>query len=60
LIGETQAGVVDDFIENSCWRQDLPDFVAGKGTPAKRRNALRAVFAGKRTPSPASEGGIRS
>jgi hypothetical protein len=60
LIGETQAEVVDDFVENSCWRQDLPEYVGGKGTPAERRNALRAVFAGKRAPFPTFAGGFRS
>ena len=60
LIGETQAEVVDDFVENSCWRQDLPDFVGGKGTPAERRNALRAVFVGNRALFPTFAGGFRS
>jgi hypothetical protein len=60
LIGETQTEVVDDFIENSCWRQDLPDFTGGKGTPAERRSALRAVMLGNRAPSPSFVGGIRS
>lgn len=43
-IGETQPEVIDDFIENSCWSADLPDFVGGRGTPAERRAALRAVY----------------
>ena len=60
LIGETQAEVVDDIVVNSCWWQELPDFVGGKGTPAERRNSLRAVFAGKRAPFPTFAGGFRS
>ena len=60
LIGETQAEVVDDIVDNSCWWQELPDFVGGKGTPAERRNSLRAVFAGKRAPFPTFAGGFRS
>ena len=34
-LGETQSEVIDDFVENSCWSADLPDFTGGRGTPAK-------------------------
>jgi hypothetical protein len=50
LIGESQAEVVDDFIENSCWRAGLPDFVGGKGIPAERRDALRVAMCRKDAP----------
>ena len=43
-LGETQSEVIHDFIENSCWSADLPDFTGGRGTPANRRAALRAAY----------------
>src|SRR4051794_11011827 len=36
----TQAAAVDHFIEESCWRVDLPNFTGGRGTPDERRAAL--------------------
>ena len=44
LLGGTQTEAVDEFIEQSCWGEDVPRFVGGKGTPAERREALRAAY----------------
>lgn len=43
LLGKTQAEVVDRMIERSCWSENVPEFVGGKGTPAQRRAALLAA-----------------
>jgi hypothetical protein len=40
----SQSAAVDLFIEQSCYDRDLPAFVGGKGLPAERRAALRAVY----------------
>jgi hypothetical protein len=42
--GETQSEVVDDFVENTCWSNNLPQYVGGRGTPTERKQALRAAF----------------
>jgi hypothetical protein len=44
LLEGTQTEAVDEFIEQSCWSEDVPRFVGGKGTPAERREALRAAY----------------
>ena len=44
LLEGTQAEAVDEFIEQSCWSEDVPQLVGGKGTPAERREALRAAY----------------
>jgi hypothetical protein len=43
LAGMTQQQAVDDFIETSCWSQDLPQFTGHKGTAQQRLQALRTV-----------------
>ncbi len=40
----TQAEAVDYFIEETCWGNDLPDYVGGRGTPAERLKAFRSVL----------------
>jgi len=42
----SQSEAVDEYIENSCWSQDLPHLVGNRGTPVERREALRAAYAG--------------
>jgi hypothetical protein len=44
LLEGTQTEAVDEFIEQSYWSEDVPQFVGGKGTPAERREALRAAY----------------
>jgi hypothetical protein len=34
--GATQAGMVEYFIENTCWSEDVPDLVGGNGTPREK------------------------
>jgi hypothetical protein len=45
----TQSAAVDFMIEETCWSDDVPQFVGGKGTPAERRTALRKAFLANRT-----------
>lgn len=45
----TQAEAVNEMIEDSCWSDDLPKFVGGKGTAAERRSALRKAYLANRT-----------
>jgi hypothetical protein len=42
--GRTQAAVVDHFIEESDWQEDLPHLTGGGGAPAERRAALRVAW----------------
>ena len=44
IVKMTQAGAVDDFIETSCWKDDLPDLVGNKGTADERLHRLRFVY----------------
>jgi hypothetical protein len=44
IYGMSQTEAVDHLIEKSCWRDDMPKFVGGKGTPQDRLTALRAAF----------------
>jgi len=44
LLEGTQTEAVDEFIEQSYWSEDVPQFVGGMGTPAERREALRAAY----------------
>ena len=44
LLEGTQTEAVDEFIEQSCWSEDVPQLVGGKGMPAERREALRAAY----------------
>jgi hypothetical protein len=46
----TQAEAVNQMIEDTCWGDDLPEFVGGKGTPAHRRSALRIAYLANKTP----------
>src|ERR1017187_7452314 len=41
-ISQTEA--IDDFLEESCWSDSLPDFVGHKGTAAQRLAALRGQY----------------
>lgn len=45
----TQAEAVDEMIERSCWAEDVPNLVGGKGTQAVRRSALRKAYLANRT-----------
>lgn len=40
----TQGEAVDNFIEESCWRDEVPQFTGNKGTPRERLTALRAAY----------------
>ena len=40
----TQDEAVSHFIEGTCWSEDFSEFWGGKGTPKKRRTALRAAW----------------
>lgn len=40
----TQSEAVDQYIENSCWSEDLPHLIGCRGTPVERREALRAAY----------------
>jgi hypothetical protein len=42
--------LLDFMIEETCWSEDLPDLVGGKGTAAGRRTALRKAYLANRTP----------
>jgi hypothetical protein len=45
--GQTQAAIVNDFIENTVWGLlDLRRFVGGHGTPDERHNELRLLLRG--------------
>jgi hypothetical protein len=43
-VGCTQSKVVDLYIEETCWMEDLPEFIGHRGTPQERLNALREVM----------------
>jgi hypothetical protein len=43
-LGLTQAQAVDEFIETSCWGDDLPHLTGKRGTPERRLEALRRIF----------------
>jgi hypothetical protein len=40
----TQEEAVNHFIEETCWRLDMPEFCDGRGTPEERLAALRALW----------------
>lgn len=40
----TQEEAVNHFIEETCWRLDMPEFRGGRGTPRDRRSALLALW----------------
>ena len=42
--GQTQAAVVDHFIEDSDWCEDVPHLTSGRGTAAERKAALCAAW----------------
>ena len=42
--GVSQDQAVDEFIETTCWAEDLPKYVGKKGTPQQRLQALRRVL----------------
>lgn len=44
ILKMTQAAAVDDFIETSCWKDDLPDLAGNKGTADERLHRLRFVY----------------
>src|ERR1700733_12291611 len=44
LVKMTQAEAVDDFIETSCWKDDLPDVAGKKGSTDERLHRLRFVY----------------
>lgn len=44
ILKMTQAGAVDDFIEGSCWSDDLPNFKGNKGDVEERLYALRLQY----------------
>lgn len=44
LLKTTQDEAVDEFIETSCWSDDLTDFVGKKGTPNERRITLCRAY----------------
>jgi hypothetical protein len=46
----TPAEAVDEMIEQSCWTQDVPDFVGGKGTAQQRLIGLRAAYLANNRP----------
>jgi hypothetical protein len=41
--GETQSEVVDDFVENTCWSNNLPQ-LCRRTRDTNRKQALRAAF----------------
>jgi hypothetical protein len=51
LLKMTQDEAVDNFIETSCWADDLPRLVGKKGTPGERLRALRRVYLKSAAPS---------
>jgi hypothetical protein len=51
LLKMTQDEAVDDYVETSCWSQDLPRLVGKKGTPSERLRALRRVYLKEAGPS---------
>ena len=42
--GMSQAEAVDSYLEESCWSQDVPQFVGRRGSPEQRRAALAAAY----------------
>ncbi len=48
LLEGTQDEAVDEYIERSCWSNDLPRFVGNKGSRRERRDALRAAYIAQR------------
>jgi hypothetical protein len=44
VYGLTQAKTVDMFIEETCWRDAVREFVGHKGTPRQRLEALREAY----------------
>jgi len=44
ILKMTQAAAVDDFIETSCWKDDLPDLAGNKGTADERLHRLRFAY----------------
>lgn len=43
-LGATQAEVVNDFIETTCWGEVLPHLLGKQGTPKQRLADLRLAF----------------
>src|SRR5579863_7293778 len=44
ILKMTQSGAVDDFIETSCWKDDLPELAGNKGTADERLHRLRFAY----------------
>lgn len=44
ILEMTQADAVNDFIETSCWKDDLPDMAGNKGTADERLHRLRFAY----------------
>jgi len=46
IVKMTQSGAVDDFIEDSCWKEEMSvsRFVGKKGSPDERMHALRFAY----------------
>lgn len=55
-LGSTQAEVVSEFVERTCWGEDIPHLIGGRGTPAERLAALRAAFSRDNEVAPAARG----
>ena len=46
----SRLAAVDGLIERSCWSEDLPQLVGGKGSTAERLAALRAAHRQQKKP----------
>ena len=47
-LGTTQAEVVSEFIETTCWGDVVPHLVGKRGTPDQRLVDLRLAFEGQK------------
>ena len=43
-LGGTQAEAVNQMIEDTCWSGDLPHLTGHRGSPERRREALRWLY----------------
>jgi hypothetical protein len=49
-LGLTQAQAVDEFIQTSCWAEDVPHLLGNRAPAAERLAALRAAYRTQNAP----------
>src|ERR1700736_4700340 len=54
-LGTTRNAVFYDFLETSCWSEDVPHLTGGKGSPVERLSALRQAYTAQNQQAPKTE-----